>query len=280
MVKFYKSTVFGAISNTNYEGEISKYGDKVIIRQTPDMTISDYRKNMKLNYEQPVISTVELMIDRGKYFAFAVDNVDKRQADINFIEDWSDDAAEQMKIAIDSDVLNNIYSDVHASNKGITAGAESSGYNIGASGSAVPVTKANVLDYIVDCGSILSEQNVPETGRWMVIPTWMANYIKKSDLKDASMTGDTVSPLRNGRLGVIDQFEIFITNNYTSVSDTQTCYHVLFGTKHATTFAAQMTDMETLPNPDTFGQLIRGLNVYGYEVIKPQAMGDLDCYKG
>jgi len=38
--------------------------------------------------------------------------------------------------------------------------------------------------------------------------------------------------------------------------------------------------METLPNPDSFGQLIRGLNVYGFEVIKPEALGVLYCTKG
>jgi hypothetical protein len=280
VIKFYKATVFGEISNTDYEGEIRKYGDKVIIRTTPDTQIKTYSKGQKLVYDQYESASVELNIDHGKYFAFTVDSVDKRQADIKFVEKWSEDASEQMKIAVDSHVLNTIYPDVHAKNKSATAGVISGGYDLGAAAAPESLTKDNILGYIVDCGSVLSEQNVPETGRWMVIPTWMANYLKKSDLKDASMTGDTVSPLRNGRIGVIDQFTLYISNNYISVTDTVACYHVLFGTKHATTFAAQMTEMETLANPDSFGQLIRGLNVYGFKVIKPEAMGVLYCTKG
>lgn len=281
VIKFYKATVFGEISNTDYEGEIKKYGDKVIIRTTPDTQIKPYAKGQKLVYDQYESANTELNIDKGFYFAFTVDNVDKRQADIPFVEKWSEDASEQMKIKIDNKVLNDIYADAHASNKGATAGAISSGYDLGASGAPEGLTKLNVLDYIVDCGSVLSEQNVPETGRWMVIPNWMANLLKKSDLKDASMTGDAVSPLRNGRIGIIDQFTLYLSNNYDSVTDgADTCYNVLFGTRHATTFASQMTDMETLPNPDAFGQLIRGLNVFGYKVIKAEALGVLYCKKG
>jgi len=281
VIKFYKSTVFGEISNTDYEGEIKKFGDKVIIRTVPDTQIKTYSKGMKLVYDQYESANVELNIDKGKYFAFTVDSVDKRQSDIAFVEKWSEDASYQMKMAVDDDVLNNIYPDAHAKNKGATAGFVSSSFDLGAAAAPEAISKDNILGYIVDCGSVLSEQNVPETGRWMVIPVWMANCIKKSDLKDASMTGDAVSPLRNGRIGVIDQFTLYITNNYRSVTDgADTCYNILFGTKAATTFAAQMTEMETLANPDAFGQLIRGLNVYGYEVIKPEALGVLYVKKG
>jgi len=280
VIKFYKATVFGEISNTDYEGEIKKYGDKVIIRTTPDTVIKTYSKGQKLTYDNYESANVELTIDYGKYFAFTVDSVDRRQADIKFVEKWSEDASEQMKIAVDSHVLNAIYVDASAYNKGATAGRVSLSYDLGAAAAYESVTKVNILDYIVDCGSVLSEQNVPETGRWMVIPGWMANYIKKSDLKDASMTGDAVSPLRNGRIGIIDQFTLYLSNNYTAVTDTVSCYNVIFGTRHATTFAAQMTEMETLANPDAFGQLIRGLNIYGFKVIKPEALGVLYCTKG
>ena len=40
--KFYKQSVLPAISNTDYQGEISGQGDKVIIRTVPAVTINDY----------------------------------------------------------------------------------------------------------------------------------------------------------------------------------------------------------------------------------------------
>lgn len=270
-----------ALLNTDYEGEIKDYGDKIIIRSIPNMTISNYNKNADLNYESPKSTPVELNIDKGKYFAFAVESVDKKQADIPYLDKWSNDASEQMKIAIDTDILGTIYADAAAANIGTTAGVKSSSYNLGTTGSPVSLTKTNVLDYMVDLGSVLSEQNVPETDRCMVIPIWMANLIKKSDLKDTSLTGDETSVLRNGRIGRIDDLTIYKSNNLTSVSDAaDTCYNVMAVHKSAITFAAQMTKMETLMNPKTFGELVRGLNVFGYEVVKPPSMAVLYCKKG
>ena len=45
--KFYDATVLAAIANTDYEGEIQKYGDTINIRQRPDVTINDYSPDMR-----------------------------------------------------------------------------------------------------------------------------------------------------------------------------------------------------------------------------------------
>lgn len=278
--KFYLATVFGEIANTNWEGEIKNSGDTVRIRTIPDLAIRSYTKGQSLVYEQPESAYVDLLIDKGKYWAFDAEDVDQKQADINFVEKFSNDAAEQMKIAIDSDVLNGVYGDANSSNIGITAGVKSGAFDLGTTAASEAIDKTNVLDYIVDCGSVLSEQNLPENERWMVIPTWFANLIKKSDLKDASMTGDAKSTLRNGRIGMIDNFMLYVSNNYTGVSDTNTCYNVLFGHKSAITFASQVVKTEKIRNQNTFGDLVRGLNVYGYKVVTPKALGVLYCHKG
>ena len=279
--KFYKATVFAAISNTDYEGEISAHGDKVIIRTTPNIVIRDYVKGQKLIYTSHESPNVELNIDKGKYFAFPINDVDKKQADINFMDTWSDDASEQMKITIDNVIINDVDGDAHASNKGTTAGLVSSSYNLGTTGSPVALDKSNVIEYIVDTEAVLAEQNVPESNRWLVIPGWVANLIKKSDLKDASLTGDETSVLRNGRIGRIDTFTIYVSNNYNVTTDgADSCYSIIFGHKSGLTFASQMVQMESIDNPDDFGQLVRGLNIYGYEVIKPESIGVLYAKKG
>jgi len=279
IVKFYKATCLAEISNTDYEGEIKEMGDTVIIRSTPTITINDYSKGQKLDYENPESTPLELLIDKAKYWAFECDDIDLYQSDIKLLDNWSGDAAQQMKITIETKVWEDIYDDMDSSNTGATAGKESSSFDIGTSGSPVQITKANVLDYIVDCGTILDEQNVPETERWFVIPAWMAGLIKKSDLKDASLTGDPQSPIRNGRLGVIDRFTLYSSNTLYSVSDTVTCYYSMFGHISALTFASQITKTEQLRAETTFADLVRGLQVYGYKVIKPEALGTLYCRK-
>jgi hypothetical protein len=93
--------------------------------------------------------------------------------------------------------------------------------------------------------------------------------IKKSDLRDASLSGDGTSILRNGRIGMIDRFTIYMSHN---LSVTSGKYSIIAGHKMGMTFASQMTNMETIRSESTFGNIIRGLQVYGYKVVKPEAL--------
>lgn len=270
---FYDATVLAAISNTDYEGEIKSMGDTVNIRTTPEMTIRPYQKGMTLTVDRPDKPKIQLLIDQGDYFAAIEDDVDKVQADINLMDQWSKDASEKMKIAIDAKVLTGMLPDVSTLNKGATAGRISGNINLGATGSAVQLTKTNILDFIVDMGTVLDEANAPEGNRFLVIPAWAAGMIKKSDLKDASLAGDGTSILRNGRLGMIDRFTLYMSHNLNSVVDTgNKCFSIIAGHKMGLTFASQMTEMESLRAESTFGNIIRGLQVYGFKVVKPEAL--------
>ena len=92
LVKFYSATVLAAISNTDYEGSIRDGGDKVIIRQVPDITIRSYNKNQSLVIQRPEAPNKELEIDKAEYFNFICDDIDKHQTDIHLMDSWSDDA--------------------------------------------------------------------------------------------------------------------------------------------------------------------------------------------
>jgi hypothetical protein len=267
---FYDATVLAAISNTDYEGEIKSMGDTVNIRTSPEITIREYVKGQTLQVENPDKPKLQLLIDKGEYFACIEDDVDKVQSDVGMMDLWSKDASEKMKIQIDKRVLTDMLPDVDALNKGANAGRISANINLGTSGSPVALTKANVLDYIVDIGTVLDEANAPEGNRFIVIPAKLAGMIKKSELKDASLSGDGTSILRNGRLGMIDRFTIYMSHNLKVESGGK--FNVIAGHKMGFTFASQMTEMETLRSESTFGDIIRGLQVYGYKVVKPEAL--------
>ena len=281
--KLYARTAFAEVSNTLYEGSIKGAGDTVQIRTTPSIVINDYEIGGGLTYEKPVSDKVELQIDQAKSFSFEVNDVDAYQADIKLMEGWSDDAGQQMKIAIDKDISAYAYTEAAAENAGATAGVESGSLNLGVAGTPVAITKTNILDTLVDCGTALDEQNVPDEGRYIMLPAWMNGMLKKSDLRDASIMGDATSAFRNGKIGMLDRFSVYVNNNMSTVTDDGTsnqATNVIFGHKKALTFASQMTNMETLPNPSDFGKLIRGLNVYGRKVIDPNAIGHLYAERG
>jgi hypothetical protein len=266
---FYDATVLAAISNTDYEGEIRSMGDTVNIRTTPEITIQTYVKGQTLSVENPDKAKLQLIIDKGEYFACVEDDVDQVQTDIALMDMWSKDASERMKIKIDQRVLTDLLPDVAASNKGASAGAISGDLNIGVTSSPIAITKSNAIDQIVNMGTVLDEANCPESDRFIVIPAKMAGHIKLSDLKDASITGDGSSPLRNGRLGMIDRFTVYVSHNlFKNGSE----FSIIAGHKMGFTFASQMTNMETIRSETTFGNIIRGLQVYGYKVVKPEAL--------
>jgi hypothetical protein len=267
---FYDATVLAAISNTDYEGEIKSMGDTVNIRTIPNINIKTYVKGQSLQVENPDKPKLQLVIDKGEYFACIEDDVDKVQTDVALMDMWSKDASEQMKIKIDQRVLTDLLPDVATINKGATAGRISGNINLGTTGTPLAVTKANVTEFIVDIGTVLDEANCPEGNRFIVIPARMAGLIKKSDLKDASLAGDSTSILRNGRLGMIDRFTIYMSHNLKLESGGK--FNIVAGHKMGFTFASQMTNMETIRSENTFGNIVRGLQVYGYKVVKPEAL--------
>ena len=278
--KFYDSTVLTAISNTNYEGGIRNQGDKVKIRTIPTMTINDYRAGQTLVNQRPESSNVELTIDKGKYWSAIVDDVMETQSDINLMNMWAQDASEQMKIAIDTSVLGSVAADVAAANKGATAGRISSSLNLGVTGTPVGLTASNILAFILSMGQALDEQNRPETGRFLVMPYWASTLLKLSDLKDASLTGDGTSPVRNGRIGMIDRFTIYQSNNVRKVTDgAETCYDFIAGVKNGLTFASQLVKTEQLRAESTFGDIMRGLQIYGFKVIDGESLVAGYAYK-
>lgn len=282
--KFYATTVLAAISNTDYEGLIKNQGDKVIIRTRPTITIRDYSIGQSLLVERPASNVVELVIDKGKYFNTILDDVHDIQSDMNLMSMWSDDAAEQMKIVIDTEALTNLRGKADPANRGTTAGAKSASINLGATTTPIVLVardpaagQVEVIDLIVRLGQVLDEQNIPETGRWIVMPSWVSSKIKMSELRDAALSGDGTSILRNGKLGMVDRFTLYSSNLLPSGAAAGLAageWAVYAGHAHALTFATQMTKMETLRSESTFGTLMRGLQIYGSSVLDGKALAE------
>jgi hypothetical protein len=282
--KFYASTVLSAISNTDYEGEIKNQGDRVKIRTKPTVTIRDYRADGLLGLDRPTGGSVELYIGIGKYFSLALDDVMEIQSDLNVLSMWSDDAAQQLKIVVDQDVLGGIVNQMAAANQGIAAGVITASNNLGVRTAPLAVVGRNagagqieLIDVLLRMGQVLDEQNIPEVGRWVVMPSWAGRMIKQSELRQAYLSGDSVSMLRNGRLGMVDRFTIYISNLLPNASTDSTNFAagewpIFAGHAHALTFASQISKVETLRSELTFAQILRGLQVYGYQMIDGKAM--------
>jgi hypothetical protein len=312
LVKYYVDNQLTEIVNTNYEGEIKNQGDTIRIRSVPTLTVNDYTVGQNLSYEVPGNTYQDMTIDKGKYFAFQCNDVIEAQADMDLMNMYTEDASKQMKIAIadevyfrafvtDGNVVNadGSYSGTafpcHASNRGATAGVKSAALNLGTTDAPVDTTGANaqnLLNLILRMSAVLDEQNVPESGRWLLMSPYDRQILMQSNLAQAYLTGDDSSIVRTGKIGMIDRFSIYISNMlpkragdkaWTSgqsaastttydTTDNAAQRLIIAGTKDAISFATQFTKTETLRNPSDFGDVVRSLQVYGRKVIKPEAL--------
>jgi hypothetical protein len=275
--KFYNNTVLSAISNTDYEGEIRNQGDTIKIRTKPTVTIRDYKVDGDLAIDRPTGNVLELAIDQGKYFSLALDDVMDIQSDLNIMSMWADDASQQFKITVDTEVLKGILGGAAARNRGTTAGQISNNINLGVTGTPLALSAngttggaVEVLDAILRLGQTLDEQNIPEDGRWLVMPVWAANLVKRSELRQAYLSGDSITPLRNGKVGMVDRFTIY-TSNLLPAGTTGGLasgeYAMYAGHAHGLTFASQFTKVETIRSERSFSNILRGLQIYGYKVV-------------
>lgn len=291
--KFYAASTFADICNRDWEGDISGMGDKVIIPQIPDLTISDYVVGGTLTYEVPAMTTLELIIDKAKRFGFAVSDVIAHQSKYDQMEMFTNDASEQMRTRIDSTCIYNTFYQGSASNRGATAGVKTGAYNLGTDTAAIALTSSNVLQKVLELAAVLDEQNVPDSDRWLLMDPYTRTLLLQSSLAQAQYTGDATSPVRNGLVGTIDRFKLYITNQlprnatgsstpWTSGDGTESSVTasgtidakrvLVAGHRSAITFASQIVKTEQMRNPTDFGDVVRGLQVFGFKVVKPESL--------
>lgn len=294
--KFYNTTIFGEIANTDWQGEIANLGDTVIINTIPTLSTKEYKVGMQLEYEVPSPETIQLKIDKARYFGVNVNDVMEFQSKPNLMNMFTDDASTQMKLYIDQDVIKSTFfkggvlntsangkGAVWEKNCGANAGAVSGAYNLGTDSAPVSLTAENILSYITMMSTVMDEANVPEEGRYLVITPKERQILMMSNLAQAQFMGDPKSVLRNGKIGSIDRFTIYVSNQLPRAAATQNWdgthgsseakRHLIFaGHKSGISFASQITKMESLQNPNDFGKLVRGLQVWGSAVTQGQVL--------
>ena len=293
--KFFANTMMTEIANTSWEGEIKNQGDSIRIRTAPSITINDYAgAGSTLSSEVPVPIFQDLQINKGKYFSVQVNDVLAHQADMDLMNMFTDDAAKQLKIAIENECFFEwfVTQGTVAANKGAAAGAISASYGLGTDVAPVNLaTSGEMLKMILRMSAALDEQNVPEEGRWLIMSPHDRHILMQSDIAQAYFTGDQSSIVRTGKIGMLDRFTVYVSNllpkgttakatvaGLTATSAGATLSNakprrmMVAGTSAAVSFASQITKTEPLRNQTDFGDIVRGLSVYGRKVVKPEAL--------
>lgn len=264
---FRQLSVVDEITNNQYEGMIQNQGDTVHIRKQPQISIKAYKRGTTLETQNIVDEETTLVIDKGNYFQFAIDTVMDTQSDVDYEELASESAAYELRDAYDLEVLDYIFDNVDSNNVEGSSGSEKTiGYGSG--------NDYRPLDAISRLNRILSEDNVPNTGRWLAASPEFFEALSREvgKLVEVQVTGDSKSLIRDK--GVLDMpihgFTMFQTNNAPTNASGNPI--LLAGHVSSTATATQLIENQVLPNPNDFGYIYRGLHVYGRKVLRPKAL--------
>lgn len=257
-----RSLVFGSdiVTNRDYEGQITQSGDTVRITTVGDPTIATYTKgSTTIVPEQLTTAQQSLLIDQSKYFAFEVDDIDVAQTANSggLMDEATKRAAFGLRNTADLYIAG-FYTQVASANQIGTVSVTSA---------ALAYTQLRKLSVALD------EADVPEDGRWVVVPPWYHGLLLEDDRFVKVGDAGTDEALRNGRVGRALGFTILKSNNV--VNTTGDDWAVMAGVKGAITYAEQIVKTEAYRPEDSFSDAVKGLHLYGSKVVRPTALASV-----
>lgn len=254
-----KFHIFGssAVCNREYEGEIKDKGSSVKINSVGDVTIKDYVRGQEIDGAEDLDDAgQELIITEAKYFNFAIDDVDKVQTNANVMAEAMSRAGYGLRDKVDK-FLAAYHVEVPSINF------------VGDDTTPLVATALNAYDYLVDLKVKLTEANIPEEGRFAIVPPWFEGLLLKDDRFVAVGTSTSDNVIRNGMIGRAAGMTIYVSNNAPHTNGAK--YKVIAGHPMALTFAEQIVKTEAYRPEKKFADAVKGLHVYGAKLVRPYA---------
>jgi hypothetical protein len=276
---FRKASVAEAITNTDYAGEISSYGDTVKIIKEPTITVYQYERGEDVTQQNLSDTELTMVVDVANAFKFIVDDIESQMSHVNFRDVATSSAAYSLRDAFDAGVIAKMFAGISTSAPDHTLGADSAtplGANVFDGAGAVDLGisgETDPLDLMARMARLLDVQNVPEEGRWFVAGPDFYEQLSQSGSKLLSVDYNAgQGSIRNGLVssGKLRGFSMYKSNNIAAPSAaTGKC---MAGHISSTATAQTITTTEVLRDQASFGDIVRGLHVYGAKVLRPEAL--------
>ena len=260
LAKLEKTLIFGQplIINTDYEGEISQYGDRVHVHSVADPSVSTYTPGTTtLTYEDPTDTRVTLIIDQVKSFSFRLEDVNVAQMRPDaLVDELSIRAAFKLRDTADTYIAN------------LYTGATNT---IAAS----QITATNAYGKIVNVARQMDDADIPEEGRFLVVKPWIKELLlQNADFLRATESVNKPAVL-NGQIGTVAGIAILSSRNTVDTGSAPVVTHCVAGHNSGWSFAQQILNTESLRLPDRHGAGYRGLHAYGAKVMDGARLWDV-----
>ncbi|ARK30775.1 phage capsid protein [Halalkalibacter krulwichiae] len=229
-------------------------GNKIIFNRIGASELKDYEGS--IDWNSVSTTPVELHMDQKKYFAITCDDVDAVQAKGDVLSAYTEQEADNAKEKIDTFVLG-LYTGAHEDNV------------IGSDAEPVALDKLNVYDKIVDLGTKLSKKKVPKANRFVIIESEVLGLLSKDDRFTKNPT-----VLENGVVEgqKINGMQVVVSEE---LPNTNGKLKIMALNKQAIGYGKQIEKTEAMRLENSFADGVRGLFVYGAEVIRPEALAVL-----
>ncbi|MEK5070512.1 phage capsid protein [Sporosarcina sp. FSL K6-1508] len=261
-----KTMVYGQphIINRDYEGEISALGDTVKINSIGRVAVGDYAKNSNMTDPETLTDeTRTLVINQSKFFNFQIDDVDKIQQNPKLMNAAMQEAAYALRNVADQFIASHYTDAINT---------------IGDDTAPIVPTKNDAYEYLVDLSVLLDESNVPEEGRFVVVPPWYEGLMLKDDrfVKAGNLSSE--QRLLNGIVGQAAGFNVLKSNNVPTGGEEGTLNHkIIAGHNIAWSFADQAAQVEAYRPESRFADAVKGLHLYGAKVTRGEALAVLSA---
>ena len=277
---FRKASVVEAITNTDYSGEINAYGDSVKIIKEPVITVYQYERGADVTKTALTDQETSLVVDTANAFKFIVDDIETSMSHVNFKEVAASSAAYALRDAFDEGVIATMFAGVSASSPNHILGSDNAtdlaAGTFDGTGNldlGFGTDEHDPLDIMAYMARLLDEQDIPEEGRWFLAPPSFYEQLGQSSSKLMSVDFNAgQGSIRNGLVssGKLRGFDMYKSNNVATPSNA--AGKILGGHMSSTATAQTITSTEVIRDPESFGDICRGLHVYGSKVLRPEAM--------
>lgn len=234
-----------------------------------------YGRGAQVVAEDLIDEDFTMVIDQSNYYAFKVDDIEQKHSHVNFETLASNRAAYELKDNYDRNILS------------FMAGAATGNLVLGSAGTPKKIGLTGTYDFtplglLNRINRLLTQNNVPTDQRYFVADPffWEVTGDENNKLMDASFSGDSSTPIRNGKISnqKIRNFSSYESNNLPTLglgpdATGANNYGILIaGHMSAVATAMNLSKTEKMRDQNSFGDIVRGMHLFGRHCIRPEAL--------
>lgn len=249
---FRRASVTSYITNSEYMGEISSFGDAVRIVKEPDVQIRPYSRGKIIQPQDLIDEDYTLVVDQANEFAFHIEDVEQAHSHINWMALATDRAGWRLRDQYDTEVLaylagfkqsipNGVgdtlrtLADMPGTRAITTAGVDElltinkltrgSFLTTGTASHVIPIAarfpgqqtkptdNISPMQLLARMSRNLDQQNVAQDDRWVVVDPVFTEMLRDEDARIMSNDYSDKGGLRNGLIGKqIHGFTVYQSN--------------------------------------------------------------------